>query len=296
MQKEHDKIGVRLGMILTKFNSGESFTVADLADEFDVSKKTIQRDLKVRLAYLPIEKKEGYYRLEKYCLGKLSFDDIKNFATFSGLKALYPSLDDTFIIDVLNKKINPSMHIKGHQYEDLSHKLDDFTAIASAIVKKEQIHFTYKKKQRVVSPYRLLNTNGIWYLAGTQKGTLKAFSFSKITDLKSSNIPFAVDKKIVETIEDDSSTWFTKNHIEVTLEVDVSVAEYFLRRPLLPHQKVLESTDEKLVLFTKVAYEEEILRVVRYWMPHITILTPVYLQEKLEEGLRKYLDVKKEAT
>ncbi len=41
MQKEHDKIGVRLGMILTKFNAGESFSVADLANEFDVSKKTI---------------------------------------------------------------------------------------------------------------------------------------------------------------------------------------------------------------------------------------------------------------
>ncbi len=289
MQKEHDKIGVRLGMILTKFNSGECFTVAELAEEFDVSKKTIQRDLKARLAYLPIEKKEGRYCLEEYCLGKLSFDDIKNFATFSGLKELYPSLDDAFIIDVLNKKINPSMYIKGHQYEDLSHKLDDFTAIASSIVKKEQIHFTYKEKQRVVSPYRLLNTNGIWYLAGTQEGMLKAFSFSKIVDLKPSNISFLVEKKIVDTIEDDSSTWFTENHIEVTLEVDVAVAEYFLRRPLLPHQKVLESTDKKLVLFTKVAYEEEILKLVRYWIPHITILAPMYLQKKLEEGLKKYL-------
>ena len=188
MQKEHDKIGVRLGMILTKFNSGDSFTVAELAEEFDVSKKTIQRDLKVRLAYLPIEKKEGCYCLEEYCLGKLSFDDIKNFATFSGLKELYPSLNDAFIIDVLNKKINPSMHIKGYQYEDLSHKLEDFTMIASAIVKKEQIYFTYKEKPRIVSPYRLLNTNGIWYLAGTEEGVLKSFSFSKISNLQSSDI------------------------------------------------------------------------------------------------------------
>lgn len=289
MKKEHDKIGVRLGMILTKFNSGESFTVMELAEEFDVSKKTIQRDLKVRLAYLPIEKKEGRYCLEEYCLGKLSFDDIKNFATFSGLKELYPSLNDAFIIDVLNKKINPSMHIKGYQYEDLSHKLDDFTTIASAIVKKEQIYFTYKEKQRIVSPYRLLNTNGIWYLAGTHDGVLKAFSFSKIANLQSSDISFTVEKKIVDTIEDDSSTWFTENHIEVTLEVDIDVADYFLRRSLLPHQRVLESTDKKLVLFTKVAYEEEILKQVRYWIPHITILAPTYLQEKLEESLKKYL-------
>lgn len=36
---------------------------------------------------------------------------------------------------------------------------------------------------------------------------------------------FNVDQKIVKTIEDDSGTWFTQKHIEVTLEVDVSVAE-----------------------------------------------------------------------
>ncbi|MEA2047776.1 MAG: DeoR family transcriptional regulator [Campylobacterota bacterium] len=152
MKQEHDKIGTRLGMILTRFNSGESFTVAELAEEFSVSDKTIQRDLNQRLSYFPIEKRAGRYCLEKYCLGKLNFNDIKNFATFSGLKELYPSLDNSFIVDVLNSKINPSMHIKGYKYEDLSYKLDDFTTVASTIVTKQQLHFTYKEKQRVVNP------------------------------------------------------------------------------------------------------------------------------------------------
>ncbi|MEA1954296.1 MAG: WYL domain-containing protein [Campylobacterota bacterium] len=285
----HDKIGTRLGLILTRFNSGESFTVSELAEEFSVSEKTIQRDLNQRLSYFPIQKKAGRYCLEKYYLGKLNFNDIKNFATFSGLKALYPSLDNSFIVDVLNSKINPSMHIKGHQYEDLSHKLDDFTMVASAIVTKKQLHFSYKEKQRVVNPYRLLNTNGVWYLAATENDVLKAFSFSKISELKHSKNAFRMKKKIVENIEDDNGTWFTQKPIEVTLEVDVSVAEYFLRRELLPHQKVLESTEEKLTLFTKVAYEEEILKVVRYWIPHITITAPAYLQKNLEAGLEKYL-------
>ena len=48
----HDKLGYRLGLILTRLNNGESLTVRDLADEFNVCEKTIQRDLTKRLAYL----------------------------------------------------------------------------------------------------------------------------------------------------------------------------------------------------------------------------------------------------
>jgi len=37
------------------------------------------------------------------------------------------------------------------------------------------------------------------------------------------------------------------------------------------------------------AYEEEALRLIRYWIPNIRIISPTHLQDKLEEGLREYL-------
>ena len=73
----HDKIATRLACILTKLNNGESFTVNELAKEFEVKTRTIQRDLKERLIYLPIVKKNKYYSMESYALGKLNFEDIK---------------------------------------------------------------------------------------------------------------------------------------------------------------------------------------------------------------------------
>ena len=42
MEKEHDKIGIRLGLIITKLNNGERFTAEELADEFNVNVRTIQ--------------------------------------------------------------------------------------------------------------------------------------------------------------------------------------------------------------------------------------------------------------
>ena len=101
--KQHDTIATRLAIILTKLNSGEKLSIDELIEEFGVTARTLQRDLNDRLSYLPIKKKNGYYYLEEYYLGKLNFDDIKNFATLSGIKELYPNMQDSFITDILSK-------------------------------------------------------------------------------------------------------------------------------------------------------------------------------------------------
>ncbi len=45
MSKEYDKVAKRLAFILQKLNSGERFSTDELAEEFNVDKRTIQRDL-----------------------------------------------------------------------------------------------------------------------------------------------------------------------------------------------------------------------------------------------------------
>jgi len=48
---------------------------ADLAAEFGVTLRTIQRDLNDRLSFLPVEKADGRYHLHPSALGKLSHQD-----------------------------------------------------------------------------------------------------------------------------------------------------------------------------------------------------------------------------
>jgi len=47
---DYDKILTRLSKILSKLYAGEALLVTELADEFNVSKRTIQRDLNDRLS------------------------------------------------------------------------------------------------------------------------------------------------------------------------------------------------------------------------------------------------------
>lgn len=288
--KKTDKLAMRLTSIITRLNAGEILSVKELADEFAVTQRSIQKDLNERvMQFLPITAENGQYYLEAYLLGKLTYDDIRDFALLSGIKKLYPSMDDNALSDILNKKINDAMLVKGGAYEDISSKKKEFDLIRLAIVLKHQIFFTYNDKKRLLNPYKMVNNNDIWYLVGDEKGELKTYSFTKIEKLCKTEKSFTPNSDFKEIINDPNNKWFSKNRIKAILEIDSNVAEYFLRRELLPHQVVLKQTKKRLTVQTTVAYDEEILRIVRYWIPYIKIVEPYELDEKLREDLSSYL-------
>jgi predicted DNA-binding transcriptional regulator YafY len=73
------------------FRHGEYVKVDELVKEFNVTKRTIQRDLNERLVDIPLKKEKGFYFLEAHHLGKVTFDDINNLASFSGIDKIFPS-------------------------------------------------------------------------------------------------------------------------------------------------------------------------------------------------------------
>ncbi|GHT80762.1 hypothetical protein AGMMS49960_03070 [Betaproteobacteria bacterium] len=56
---EHNTLATRLVDILQRLNNGERLRPEALAEEFKVSLRTIQRDLKERLGFLPLENAGG---------------------------------------------------------------------------------------------------------------------------------------------------------------------------------------------------------------------------------------------
>ncbi len=287
--KEHDKTATRLVGILSKFNNGEQFTANELAHEFNVSIRTIQRDLNERLGFLPILKHNGYYCLEDYALGKLSFKDIQNFATISGIDTLYPSLDRGFITDILNEKIHKAYLVKSSTRESLASTSALFSELSVAILRQLQVTFIYHERGRRVSPYKLIHNAGVWYLAALEDDTLKNYTLSKIQRLQITTEVYIPSGEILSLIEAEEIQWFSQETFEVLLQIDSEVQEYFLHRTLFPNQQIIDQTQSHLILSTKVSYDTEILATVKQWLPHIRILSPLHLQEQLENILTGYL-------
>ena len=166
----HDTLVYRLAQMLVKLNQGEKLNPQALADEFSVNLRTIQRDLNERFAYLPLEKTDGRYHLDATFLGKLSTRDIERFAGLAGIRGLFPSLSDDFLRDIFDTRIQSTLLVKGHSYENLAGKEPVFRKLEQAIVAHQLIAFDYAKEAESkfytdIAPYKLMNNKGIWYLA-----------------------------------------------------------------------------------------------------------------------------------
>ena len=292
---KHDTLVRRLVLILIKFNQGEELDPVALADEFGVNLRTIQRDLNERFAYLPIERIDGLYHLNPAFLGKLNTRDIQHFAGLAGVRGLFPAISDDFLRDIFDTRIQSALLVKGHHYEDLGGKDRGFWQLERAIVAHQRISFDFQKDGGAksyadVEPYKLVNHKGIWYLAAKDGGKLKTFSFSRIERLLVAAITFEPDPGIEQTLVDDDGIWLGEERKEIVLQVDKAVAAYFKRRKLVANQVIeKELQDGGLILSAKVGHLNAVLPIVRYWIPHIRIISPEGLQSDLERELGDYL-------
>ena len=293
---QHDTIAYRLSQILIKLNQGDHLDPAELADEFGTHVRTIQHDLKVRLAYLPLLKTRGRYHLESAYLGKLNFKDIERFAALAGVKGLFPALNRDFLQELLGEQLPAPWLVRGHHYEDLSTHAGVFSQLEEAVsfncvVSLELLKDRQKKTYCAVQPYRLINTKGIWYLAAVHDGRLKTFGVGKIRSVHVQTEVFLRDKNVDAAIQTEEGIWHSPQSQKVLLSVSPQAAEYFKRRQLIPHQKVThEAADGTLTIETTVGHPIQILPIVRYWIPSVRILSPEDWNEHLVEQLSCYLN------
>jgi hypothetical protein len=95
----------------------------------------------------------------------------------------------------------------------------------------------------------------------------------------------------MSSVETQEGIWHASQLQKVLLSVAPEAAEYFKRRQLIPHQKVIEEkVDGTLVVETQVGHQNQILPIVRYWIPSVRIISPIIFQNAVEDGLRVYLD------
>lgn len=79
--KSTTQLAQRISLILVELNKGKRIDVNELADEFNVSIRTIQRDIKERLNFLPWDELgPRFYRLDRQKLDILTEEDIQRFA------------------------------------------------------------------------------------------------------------------------------------------------------------------------------------------------------------------------
>lgn len=295
---DHDTLSCRLSQILLRLNQGECLRPTQLAQEFGVSLRTIQRDLGHRLATLPLQRSDSGYRLDPRQLGQLNWRDLERFADRSGIGHLYPRLEPRFLNELLDGRLDAALHVHGAQGEDLQPHQRDFAQLGQAIQRQQRISFHYAKDDgsKLVdgaAPYQLIHHNGIWYLAAVDGDRLKAYSLTKISRLLVSPETFERQPPIEQQLREEDGIWLNRQKTDVLLHIATPAAGYFRRRKLIAGQRIdRELPDGGLIVACRVAHPNQVLPLVRYWLPNARILSPGHLQAELEQSLRQYLETR----
>jgi len=300
---DYDKILTRLTIILSRLNEGEALSVTELAKEFNVSERTIQRDFNERLVSFPVyQDKKKWKMMDGYKLEKST------------------SIEDAVVLDIMEKLIEGAgkkfsmkaehllSKIKNQSFnpfyakldmEDIGDKLKEVQQLESAIKSKQEIQCVYNfgdfSKTIDLKPLKIANYEGFWYLIAldARNDLLKKYYLKNIKQITIKEKNFSIDSSLDELLENAISVWFNEDvdPYRVTLELSSEIAKYFKRKPLSKTQRVEElREDGSMVVSVEITDDMEIIPIVKYWMPHIKVLEPLRIKETIMHDLGIYIN------
>ena len=264
----------------------------ELLNKFNIDVRTFQRDIKKIKdeCNLDITRgKDGFYYLNRglEADGALSFDDIKIFAKNSGFGDIYPSLDDETITDALNTDFSKFYAINSQTSKNQKELSAIFDDLRNAIKEHLELNFYYDGKERLVKPYRLDFVDGIWYLLGDEKTKLKSFSLLKIKNYQILG-GFEPSRIFLRRIKKNDLEWISQNIKTARILVLPKAREYFERKNLFKSFKILKDDDNGILLEVRFTFDDELLNVVKSWIPYIKIVEPQELNAELKNSLLEY--------
>lgn len=287
-----EKLAQRLSHILALLHQGDRIDKHQLARQFQVDVRTIERDLGERLCGIIERNAEGQWQLLNSSRSTVPTKFLHGYARMAGTEHLFPDTSLRYLLEQLDTpQPRRATQVQPVPHEDLGEHSNAFAQLQAAIEHRHECRFGYKNKPRHAQPYRLIHKNGIWYLTALEGGLLKNFSVALITALEVDEASrFTPDPQHHAYINSKDDVWFTPQTTEVLLRVAPEVAHYFTRRPLLPQQRQNAETDGSLWVSTAINHPNQLLPVVQYWLPNVRIVQPVEWHELLMERLRQALE------
>jgi predicted DNA-binding transcriptional regulator YafY len=280
----------------------DGVTIKELTQELNVSSKTIQRDLHNTLSNSGVycdgrhwklsrnSAEDGLVNEERIVLGIL--DSLAKQAGFVFYGKAHQLLEK--ITCQLDHPLFTSLNTETLSEEHLK----IFTLLENAIKSRRLISASYvnKKKEHsnvILKPLRLAFFEGYWYLLAFDteaNDKFKKYHLKSLSDIKPLEETFNYPSEIAEKIEKAFSVWFTlEEPFEVRLWIDKTIVPYFERKPYRGQTIEGRDSDGSIVIAINATDQMEILPIVQWYLPHIRILEPKWLEEELMSKIKKYM-------
>ncbi|MEY0976372.1 helix-turn-helix transcriptional regulator [Providencia rettgeri] len=275
--------GVRLAtIILDTYLYGE-VNKFELASRFKVSERTIYRDLNSLSLILEHKGNSNY--------GFSMVVEYYKMISFLGIDKYLPDFNQSFLRSIPQTIESKSVLIK---FNGIEHRVKNYLSkyyekIRYSIDNKRKLQVLYKGKNRILTPYKLVCHNTIWYLKATEDNQLKSFSLNRVEWLDVSKESFEFDASVTCMLLNSQDPWTTSSYFDVRMEISSSIAEYFKRRDIFPRQSIIEENENYFIISCVAMSDKQILPLIQYWLPNIKVLEPEWLKLKLEQNLHDYI-------
>ncbi|MDD2609099.1 MAG: WYL domain-containing protein [Giesbergeria sp.] len=209
-----EKLAQRLSHILALLHQGGSLDKHQLAQQFGVDVRTIERDLGERLRDIAERNPEGQWQLARHRRSTIPAQYLHQYAQLAGTEHLFPDSSLPYLLGQLETPTpQRATQVQATPHEDLEPQSTTFALLQRAIEQHHECRFSYKDKPRLAQPYRLIHKNGIWYLAAEESALLKNFSVALVQGLQVDKASrFSPKPEHQDYINSKDDVWFTSSH------------------------------------------------------------------------------------
>lgn len=241
-----DKVERLISIIMILLKK-EIVSAAEFAQLFNVSKRTILRDMEtLSLSNIPIYAingvNGGYGIMEEYKFDKrlLSNSDLENILTaLGGLEKILISEEVEVTIKKIEAMVSPlslksSIHLSFYDWEGRTEILPTLRTCQESIIQRKFISFDYLdkngvKSNRTVEPYQLHFSETSWYLKGfcLHRQSYRTFKLSRIDNLRMDDRTFEPRDDLLEL---EQETGYRPQLVAVKALISPSVKDQFIER------------------------------------------------------------------
>lgn len=239
----------RMKLLLMLQSRKKNITPDYLAEYFEVSRRTIFRDLVVlQEMNVPVshEQHEGYLIPKGYSIPPLMFTSKQMATIMMGLSFVKSQVDKDMVEDARDVELKIRSVVPG-ELKDLMSALDDHTVvnpfsvnvpekkqggnwflIANAIAYRQVIRFSYKDEVRDMDPYQLVYFTDHWNVMGYchLRNEVRNFVLDRMSDVSLTTAAFTMPKFDKEEL---IFRLDKKPHL-IELDVDASVVQLLLQK------------------------------------------------------------------
>jgi predicted DNA-binding transcriptional regulator YafY len=312
--------------LIKRFNDGQKVYMEALQNDSNwwndtrqepMSEKSIRRDLDVIKEYFPFALVPG----EKGCYKAVTKSTMNNFInkdtkallvqTFNIaqrnnlLKSLDINEDDKRILESEIRKSKDCYEFISKPFESKKGDEELLKDLENAIHNKRYAKITYNTATAediyLLKPYKIVFMNENFYLASENPDERYNFTMLRLAQIKSVELQkeqFHHNPDIKDFIKHLQTPFpsykpqFREHLIKVIVQVDKKKAKYFkLKKYLLSQNIDKENDDGSLTVSFLVTQEREMEELIKKWIPNVRVISPISLKEKIEDELKKYLNL-----